>query len=226
MNVDILYEDDQLFVVVKPPGMPSQAERSTAVDMVSYLKNYLMRKYRKANPYVAVVHRLDRPVGGVMVYAKTPEAAAALSAQVARRAIDKTYMAVVCGTLPQPTGHLEDYLKKDGRTNLSVVTENASDGKMAVLDYEVMAVKEYKGAVYSLVKVFLETGRHHQIRVQMAHAGAPVAGDTKYGSQMDGFRQVGLFSQELAFEHPVTHEKMHFCASPLAEPFKIFENIF
>ena len=224
LNVNILYEDEQLFVVVKPPGMPSQAERSTALDMVSYLKNFLARKYGKANPYVAVVHRLDRPVGGVMVYAKTPKAAAALSAQVARRVVSKTYLAVVCGTLPKQSGHLEDFLKKDGRTNLSVVTENSQDSKKAVLDYEVIDVKEYAGARYSLVKILLGTGRHHQIRVQMAHAGAAVAGDTKYGSNTGGFRQMGLFSQSLEFEHPVNHEQMHFSAAPSAEPFKIFED--
>lgn len=254
MNVNILYEDAHIFVVVKPPGMPSQAERSTAVDMVSYLKNLLARRDKVANPYVAVVHRLDRPVGGVMVYAKTPTAAANLSAQVSSRGVQKEYLAVLCGTLPNPQGHLEHYLRKDGRTNTSEVVATPEmiatqgsvakpgavakradgkrpdyksakgqwpDGKRAALDYTVLDMATVAGNIYTLVDIRLETGRHHQIRVQMAAAGAPVAGDTKYGTG-GGFREMGLFSRKLVFKHPVSKKGMEFSAVPHGRPFDIF----
>lgn len=221
MNVNILYEDAHIFVVVKPPGMPSQAERSTAVDMVSYLKNLVARRDKVSNPYVAVVHRLDRPVGGVMVYAKTPEAAAGLSAQVSSRDVQKDYLAVLCGTLTNPEGHLEHYLRKDGRTNTSEVVAKPADGKRAALDYTVLDTATVAGSTYSLVDIRLETGRHHQIRVQMSAVGAPVAGDTKYGTG-GGFGEMGLFSRKLVFRHPVSKKVMEFSAVPDGRPFDIF----
>lgn len=224
LNVDILYEDADIFVVVKPPGMPSQAERSTAVDMVSYLKNLVARRDKVSNPYVAVVHRLDRPVGGVMVYARTPKAAASLSAQVSARSIEKGYLAVVCGTLPQAQGHLEHYLRKDGRTNTSEVVQDPADGKRAALDYTVLGTATVAGDTYSLVDIRLETGRHHQIRAQMSAAGAPVAGDVKYGFT-GAFREMGLFSRRLVFRHPVSKKLMEFTAVPDGRPFDIFADI-
>jgi len=230
MNVEILYEDAHIFVVVKPAGMPSQSERSASMDMVSYLKNLLARRDKVKNPYVAVVHRLDRPVGGVMVYAKTPKAAADLSSQVSSRSISKEYMAVVMGNLPQKDGRLENWLLKDGRTNTSqVVTESGyKDVKKAVLNYDVLDEKDMYGALYSLVHIQLETGRHHQIRVQMANAGTPIVGDTKYGNVDDStrrFRNVALFSSTLEFEHPVTKKKMKFSAKPSGDAFQMFDCI-
>lgn len=225
MNVKILYEDAHIIVVVKPAGMPSQAERSTSMDMVSYLKNMLVRRDKIKNPYIAVVHRLDRPVGGVMVYAKTPKAAASLSKQVSERSISKEYMAVLCGDLPQEKGTLTDWLLKDGRTNMSqVVAENShKDAKKAVLNYQVLDEKEVEGKIYSLVHIHLETGRHHQIRVQMAHAGAPVAGDMKYGSCTERrFRNTALFSSALEFVHPATGKQMRFESKPETDAFGIF----
>ena len=225
VNVKILYEDAHIIVVVKPAGMPSQAERSTAMDMVSYLKNMLVRRDKVKNPYVAVVHRLDRPVGGVMVYAKTPKAAANLSAQVSERSISKEYMTVLCGELSQEKGTLTDWLLKDGRTNMSKVVEVNSykDAKKAVLNYQVLDKKMLNDKIYSLVHIHLETGRHHQIRVQMSHAGAPVAGDTKYGDCQDrSFRNVALFSCALEFVHPATGKQMRFESKPEADAFGIF----
>ncbi len=230
MNVEILYEDAHIFVVVKPAGMPSQSERSAAIDMVSYLKNLLVRRDKIKNPYVAVVHRLDRPVGGVMVYAKTPKAAADLNAQVSQRSIGKEYMAVLKGTLPETEGQLVDWMVKDGRTNMSQVVEKTTekDAKRAVLNYRVLHKKCIENQEYTLVHIHLETGRHHQIRVQMAHAGAPVVGDTKYGQSaetMRTFKNVALFSSALEFEHPVSKKKMRFESQPIGDAFQMFKSI-
>lgn len=228
--VEILYEDSQIFVVVKPPGMSSQPERSASMDMVSCLKNLLSSRDKVKNPYVSVVHRLDKPVGGVMVYARTREAAGKLSAQISRRLIDKTYMAVVHGTMPDREGMVEDILLRDPKTNTSRVismeeSQAFPDGKRAALSYQVQKTAEVSGQVYSLVKIKLETGRHHQIRVQMAHLGHPVAGDRRYGNKNDGFFQVGLFSCGLSFKHPASGKTMTFTARPQAQPFLIFDKL-
>ncbi|HIS46638.1 MAG TPA: RluA family pseudouridine synthase [Candidatus Scybalocola faecigallinarum] len=228
--VEILYEDSQIFVVVKPPGMSSQPERSASMDMVSCLKNLLSSRDKVKNPYVSVVHRLDKPVGGVMVYARTREAAGKLSAQISRRLIDKTYMAVVHGTMPDREGMVEDILLRDPKTNTSRVismeeSQAFPDGKRAALSYQVQKTAEVSGQVYSLVKIKLETGRHHQIRVQMAHLGHPVAGDRRYGNKNDGFFQVGLFSCGLSFKHPVSGKTMTFTARPQSQPFLIFDKL-
>ena len=228
--VEILYEDSQIFVVVKPPGMSSQPERSASMDMVSCLKNLLSSRDKVKNPYVSVVHRLDKPVGGVMVYARTREAAGKLSAQISRRLIDKTYMAVVHGTMPDREGMVEDILLRDPKTNTSRVismeeSQAFPDGKRAALSYQVQKTAEVSGQVYSLVKIKLETGRHHQIRVQMAHLGHPVAGDRRYGNKNDGFFQVGLFSCGLSFKHPVSGKTMPFTARPQAQPFLTFDKL-
>lgn len=238
--VEILYEDQALFVVVKPPGMPSQPERSAAMDMVSYLKNLLADRDGMKNPYVGVVHRLDRPVGGVMVYAKNQRSAAALCAQVAGRTIQKEYLAVVSGTMPEPSGTLTDWLVKDGRTNLSRVVDArqkagsscAADdsgcrppvkgAKKAVLDYETLESAAGQDG-YSLLRIRLHTGRHHQIRVQLAHSGHPLAGDGRYRTVKDSFRELGLFACRLEFVHPVDKKKMSFEARPRAAPFLMFD---
>lgn len=222
INIRILYEDEQVIVCIKPQGMPSQPERSSSMDLVSWLKNYLSAKggrAQKGSPYVSVVHRLDRPVGGVMVYAKTKNAAADLSRQFSGHRTKKKYLALLTGNLEKSRGILEDELLKDGRTNTSSVV--ASGGKRASLKYQVL---EEKNGL-SLVEIELETGRHHQIRVQMAHAGAGIYGDMKYNR--NGTEQwnadfgrhfvkgeLCLFSSYLAFEHPVSHERMEFKALP------------
>ncbi len=227
MNVEILYEDAHIFVVVKPAGMPSQSERSASMDMVSYLKNLLARRDKVKNPYIAVVHRLDRPVGGVMVYAKSAKATSDLSAQVSNRSIGKEYMAVLEGHLLEPSGQLVDWLLKDGRTNMSQVVHETGqkEAKKAILNYKTLDQCETDGQKYSLVHIHLETGRHHQIRVQMAHSGAPVAGDTKYGPGIHRFRNVALFSSALEFEHPITRKKMRFEAKPSGDAFQMFNRI-
>ena len=225
-NVKILYEDKDIIVVVKPPGMPSQGDRSSTLDMVSYLKNYYGRDGNR-NQYIAVVHRLDRPVGGVMVYAKSPEAAKRLSAQIQNRDISKYYKAVLTGQLSAPEGCLENYLRKDMRLNLSqIVNEGDAQAKLARLNYRVECTVEREGQSYSLVDVELLTGRHHQIRVQMAGAGAGIYGDTKYNPQFQNVRgwfPIGLFSYKLSFEHPINKKRMTFEEIPQSEPFDFFE---
>ncbi|MFR8317583.1 MAG: RluA family pseudouridine synthase [Catenibacillus sp.] len=227
-TVDILYEDADIIVVVKPPGMPSQAERGTALDMVSYLKNYLAKK-GISNPYVAPVHRLDRPVGGVMVYARSLKAAKILSRMVQERKIYKQYKAVLCGQLPHQSGKLVDELIKNGKTNMSEIVMPGvknPDAKQAVLEYKVLNKRTWNDVLYTLVQIHLVTGRHHQIRVQMAGAGAPIAGDAKYGQTEQGtqrlFNEIGLFSDRLEFSHPVTAKKMIFTAPASSAPFQLF----
>jgi 23S rRNA pseudouridine1911/1915/1917 synthase len=214
-EVKILYEDKDMIVVEKPAGMPSQEDRSPTMDMVSYLKNYLVREKKvKGIPYIAAVHRLDRPVGGVMVYAKTQLAAKHLSEQIRQNKMRKEYLAVLTGTLEKPEGLLEDYLVSNGRTNSTVVVEEKTkDAKLARLEYRVKATRADGGKTLTLVNIHLITGRHHQIRVQMAHAGAGLWGDTKYNPEFagtSGWHQLALFAWHLEFDHPVTKKHLVF----------------
>lgn len=224
-DVKILYEDQDIFVVVKPAGMPSQGDRSSVMDMVSWLKNNLAKKGNKT-PYVAVVHRLDRPVGGVMVYAKTKRAAAGLSAQIQKNQMTKKYRVVLTGAPEETKGVYEDMLLKDERSNTSKVVQAQTPGaKRAKLSYEVLTQVEEEGCKYTLAEVLLETGRHHQIRVQMAAHGAGVYGDTKYNplyQNRKGWFDMGLFSCCLAFKHPVTGKKLAFEYIPETKPFTLF----
>ena len=209
-DVKILYEDVQIIVCVKPAGMASQAERSSAMDLVSWLKNYIGGQKRAVGGqknYIGVVHRLDKPVGGVMVYAKTPKAASELSRQFSAHDTEKTYLAVLTGRLPETSGVLENRLERDGRTNTSSVVDTG--GKQARLEYRVLAERDGR----SLVEVRLYTGRHHQIRVQLAHAGMPIVGDKKYNFKENiapSGGQLALCSFKIAFRHPKTHRKLEF----------------
>lgn len=224
MNVKVLYEDQHIIVVVKPPGMPSQGDRSSTMDMVSYLKNYLAPKGKEI-PYIGVIHRLDRPVGGVMVYAKNQKAAADLSAQVQKNSVGKKYKVILTGCLKDKQGSLENYLLKDSRTNTSsIVNVKTKDAKLAKLNYKVLKTKEVDGQMLSLMEIDLITGRHHQIRVQTAGAGAGVYGDTKYNPVFQGKKgwfNMGLFSSSLTFAHPSTHKIMHFEYEPEHHPFTL-----
>lgn len=230
-DVKILYEDVQIIVCVKPAGMASQAERSSAMDLVSWLKNYIGGQKRAVGGqknYIGVVHRLDKPVGGVMVYAKTPKAASELSRQFSAHDTEKTYLAVLTGRLPETSGVLENRLERDGRTNTSSVVDTG--GKQARLEYRVLAERDG----WSLVEVRLYTGRHHQIRVQMAHAGAGIYGDMKYNREATekwnreretptGSKGLGLFSCGLIFSHPATGKRMKFKVLPGKGPAAIDE---
>ena len=212
-NLKVLYEDNHIIVVKKEPNIPSQADKTGDIDMLSIIKEYLKEKYNKpGNVYLGLVHRLDRPVGGVMVFAKTSKAASRLSNQVREKTFKKKYLAVVDGKFDSTKGTLEDYLYKDERNNMSkVVNPEKKNAKLAKLDYEVLAYNEIKNL--SLVKVNLHTGRHHQIRVQLAHEGHSIFGDQKYGKRGAG-KQIALWAYELTIEHPVSKETMTFKCLP------------
>jgi len=216
--INILYEDNHLLVVEKPINIPVQADDSKDLDLLSMLKDYLKKKYNKpGNVYLGLVHRLDRPVGGIMVFAKTSKAANRLSEQVRNNKFDKIYYAVVQGK-PKVKDHLEDYLLKDLKTNITKVDKN---GKLAILDYKLINTVEN----LNLVEIELETGRSHQIRVQFSSRNIPLYGDQKYNINAKVGQQLALFAKKLSFEHPVTHETLSFeLPLPDRHPFKYFKN--
>ncbi len=209
--MDILYEDNHVIVVLKPQNVPSQADESGDKDMLTMVKEYIKEKYNKpGNVYVGLVHRLDRPTGGVMVFAKTSKAAARLTEQFKNKEAEKTYFAVVCGTLKVKQTKLVNYLLKDEKNNIVKVVPMATTGaKRAELDYTVLEEKDG----FSLLKVKLETGRGHQIRVQLSTIGNPIYGDQKYGKDMPK-ANLNLFAVELKFKHPTTGDTMVFRAYP------------
>ena len=203
-DMNIQYEDKELLVVYKPAGLATQSARVTSPDLVSSVTRHL-----KGAP-VYVVHRLDQPVRGVMVFAKTKEAAADLSRQVQTKMADKFYYAVTDGVPEQKKGTLEDYLLRDGKTNTSKVVSKSTEGaKSARLDYEVTA----QNKTNAILRIRLDTGRHHQIRVQLANAGIPIVGDAKYNFKETMTRSGNgllLCSYKIGFKHPKTHKKMEF----------------
>lgn len=212
----ILYEDEEILVAYKPAGIAVQSAGVGSMDLESLLKNELARRGKP--PYLAVVHRLDQPVEGVLVFGKTPRAAENLSRQTAEKTMEKYYLAVTDRTPPAEKGVLEDYLKRDGRKNVSaVVTKETKGAKRARLSYEIL-----KRGAHTLVGVRLETGRHHQIRVQMAHAEMPLLGDRKYnpGSAYTG--SLALCAAELRFCHPKTGKRLSFATIPQNEAFSEF----
>lgn len=214
--INILYEDNHLLVVEKPVGMLVQEDNTKDKDLLTTLKEYLKEKYEKpGNVYLGLVHRLDRVVGGVMVFAKTSKAAGRLSKQVQNHDLKKTYYAIVCGELKN-NGHLENYLLKNKKTNTSYVSK---DGKIAILDYEVIENKND----LTLIKINLKTGRHHQIRVQFSHLGFPLFGDARYNKNYKKGESIALFAKELSFYHPVTKEELTFTLRlPNQYPFSLF----
>lgn len=212
-NLKILYEDNHIIVVEKPPNIPSQGDKTEDEDMLTMIKHYLKEKYQKpGNVYLGLIHRLDRPVGGVMVFAKTSKAASRLSEQVRNKTFQKEYLVIVDGKLKKENGTLENYLLKNQKNNISkVVKENTKNAKYAKLDYEVLKYNEEIDL--SLLKILLHTGRHHQIRVQLANIGHSICGDQKYGTRGRG-KQICLWAYQLTIEHPITKEKMTFTDVP------------
>ncbi|WHX47279.1 RluA family pseudouridine synthase [Paenibacillus woosongensis] len=212
---DILYEDNHLLGIVKPVNIPTQGDASGDPDLLSLLKEDIKERYQKpGNVYLGLVHRLDRPVGGAMVFAKTSKAASRLSEAVRSRNFDKTYLAIVHGTPPKRQDRLTNTLLKNERTNtVSVVSKGTAGGKEAILDYEVIGTAGNDGL--SLVKVTLLTGRPHQIRVQLSHIGCPLYGDQKYGQAFNKpGQQIALWSLYVGFPHPVTKEQVHITSLP------------
>ena len=215
MGLNTLYEDDELLVIKKDAGTPVQAGKMRIMDLEGIIKRELyMRNPKGGEPYLGIVHRLDQPVEGVMVFAKNPKAAAALSKQVTDGTMKKHYLALVCGKPSEKEGTLVDYLQKDGRTNTSkVVQKGAKDAKRSELKYRVLEEREET----SLLEIELLTGRHHQIRVQMANAGWPLYGDTKYNlafAETTGYVQTALCAYKLSFVHPKTRKRMEFTIEP------------
>lgn len=216
--IDIIYEDNHLLVVEKPINILVQADNTHDKDLLSILKDDIKARYQKpGNVYLGLVHRLDRPVGGIMVFAKTSKAASRLSEQVRNHQLEKKYYAVIEGTLEKKEGTFIDYLKKDERKNKVFVEPS---GKKSILNYKVMDSKEN----YSLVDIDLKTGRSHQIRVQFSSRNYPLYGDQKYNKNSKVGEQIALYAYELSFYHPITKEKMKFYKKPSKKfPWNLFQ---
>ena len=218
-NINILYEDNHIIVVIKPANIPSCPDSSNDKDLLTILKEYIKEKYHKpGNVYLGLVHRLDRPTEGIMVYAKTSKAAERLTKQINNKEFNKTYYAVVEGKTTE--GTLKDYLTKDEKTNTSYIS-NEKDGKLSILEYT--TIKTINNL--SLVKINLQTGRHHQIRVQFSSRHHPLYGDHKYNKNFinDNKEKIALIAKELSFYHPITKELLHFNIDlPKKYPYTLF----
>ncbi|MEY8522057.1 RluA family pseudouridine synthase [Lachnospiraceae bacterium 38-10] len=221
-DINIIYEDKDILVCRKPAGLPTQSAKVTVPDLVSELRNYLAEKKES---YLGVVHRLDQPVEGLLVFAKNKAAAKKLSEQLKTSSFDKVYYAVAFNQPPVQEGMLEDYMIKDG-SRAKIVPADTPGAKKAVLHYRLIAMKKGR----ALYEVRLETGRFHQIRAQMAHAGMPLLGDKKYAdaainiySEAHGIKNVALCAFKLKLIHPGTGEEMLFISKPVGEVFHDFK---
>lgn len=224
-KLKVIFEDNHIIVVEKPVNIPSQGDKTGDVDMLTIIKQYLKEKYNKpGNVYLGLIHRLDRPVGGVMVFAKTSKAAARLSEQVRNNVFKKTYLVVANGKMIPKDGTLEDYLLKNEKNNMSkVVEKNTKNSKLAILDYKTLKYNEEINL--SVLEINLHTGRHHQIRVQLSSRDHSIYGDQKYGGRGHG-KQIALWAYKLEIEHPITKEKMMFKSIPETNgTWKIIEDI-
>ncbi|MCI8347638.1 MAG: RluA family pseudouridine synthase [Bacilli bacterium] len=207
--LNVIYEDNHIIVVVKPPNVLSQKDITDDMDMITMIKQYLKEKHHKpGNVYLGLLHRLDRPVGGVMVFAKTSKAASRLSADIKSHRFEKKYLAVIDGYLVKDKGIMIDYLLKEKNGNTIVSTKEK--GKYAELCYRVL--QRCRDENKSLVEIQIRTGRHHQIRVQFSSRGYPLCGDQRYGKQDK--TQIALFSYFLKLYHPVKKEWMEFTVLP------------
>ena len=209
----VIYEDNHLLVVEKPENVPMQEDSSKDEDLLNMAKAYIKEKYNKpGDVYLGLVHRLDRPVGGICVFARTSKAASRLSRQINDHTFRKEYLAVVEDNNLDAKGHFEDYLLKDTKTNMVKVDPK---GKLSILDYEV--IKRYDNL--ALVKVDLKTGRSHQIRVQFSSRNHPLWGDQRYNKKAVIGQQIALHASKIEFNHPTTNEKMVFTSIPERYPF-------
>ena len=217
-SLKVLYEDNHIIVVVKPANILSQSDITGDVDMLSLVKEYIKEKYKKpGNVYIGLVHRLDRPTGGIMIFARTSKAASRLSKYIKENKVCKTYLAVI-KDFKDKKGEYTDYLLKDNNGNTIVTSKEK--GKYANLKYELIKEKNE----LSLVKIKLITGRHHQIRVQFSSRGFPLYGDQRYGKEDK--KQLALFCYKLEFIHPVKKEKMSFIEYPDYGVFAEFKECF
>lgn len=209
-NLNVLYEDNHIIVVEKKPNILSQSDITGDIDLLSMVKRYIKERYNKpGNVYVGLVHRLDRPVGGIMVFAKTSKAAKRLNEQIKNHEFKKTYLAVLDGTLKNKNDKLVNYLYKDEKLKKSMVVDKSHlKAKLSELNYEVIGYNDDK----TIVKINLITGRHHQIRVQFSNIGYPLVGDQLYGKENK--KQIMLYAYKLEFIHPTTKEKMTYQILP------------
>ena len=253
-KLEVIYEDKYIIACVKPCGVPSQGDKSNDVDMVSQVQNYLFDNSESdEEPYVAVIHRLDKPVGGILLFAKDRETAARLSDMQQDGQIEKYYQAVLTGFLPEDEEGFTDYLLTDAKTGTTKVVPKGTKGaKEARLYYEILDEFETDIGPLSYVLIELETGRHHQIRCQMAAHGAPVWGDRRYNPQFGGGSskgglgssagksgrggrnggsgtgsknsgEIGLYFSRMEFDHPVTGERIILKAEPEGAAFEAIE---
>lgn len=216
----IYYEDNHIIVVEKKPNQPTQEDESGDFDLLSEVREYIRTTYNKpGNVFVGLIHRLDRPVGGVMVFAKTSKAASRLSDQVRTHQFQKTYVACVMGQAQRAV--YQDTMVKNRKTNTSmVVKKNHPEGKHAELT--ITAVDYFPNENISRIEIALKTGRSHQIRVQCAHHGHPLWGDARYNPKSKPGQQIALWAKNLVFFHPTTKEKMTFSSHlPNTYPFTL-----
>lgn len=217
-NPNILYEDNHLLVVIKEPNILSQSDITGDSDMLSILKNYLKEKYHKpGNVYLGLVHRLDRPTGGVMVFARTSKAASRLFTEIQNKEFHKTYLAVVHGKIEKNNTYIDYLEKKETKSFIS----DKNHGKYAKLSFKRLEYLENENL--SLVEINLETGRNHQIRVQFTSRNHPLFGDLKYGN--DIHKNLGLYAYKLEFFHPITKKQLVFTSYPNYSPFNKFNII-
>lgn len=213
-SIPILYEDNHIIVVQKPPGIPSQEDETGDPDMLTLIKDDIKLRYQKpGNVFLGLVHRLDRPVGGAMIFAKTSKAASRLSDAVRTRKFGKTYMCIVEGIPASQEADLVHYIRKDTKKNLvTVYNHPTTDAKDAKLSYRVVASQH--GC--SIVAIQLHTGRPHQIRAQMSFIGHPLVGDVKYGqsTKQRGHGSIALWSTSITVPHPITKEELQFTSLP------------
>ena len=222
-ELNVVYEDNHIIVVVKPQNVPTQEDESKDKDLLTMVKEYIKVKENKpGNVYVGLVHRLDRPTGGIMVFAKTSKSASRLTQEMHTGDFKKRYLAVVVGKPREKRAKLVNYLLKNARTNtVQVVPELTTNAKRAELDYVVLDDNEK----VSLVEVNMATGRSHQIRVQLKNIGCPIYGDVKYGGdKLAKGHNLALWAYELKFVHPTTKENMTFKCYPPEDitPWNVF----
>ncbi|NLB32563.1 MAG: RNA pseudouridine synthase [Tissierellia bacterium] len=225
MDLKIIHEDKHILCLIKPQGIPSQSDKTNDEDLMSQSLKYLKTKIDI--PYLGLIHRLDRPVGGVIVFAKNEFSNKELSKQVQLRQTNKEYLTVVCGKPEKESGILEDYIKKLITINMSkITTSDDRNAKLAKLEYQVLGIKETEEyGTLTLLKIKLYTGRHHQIRLQLSNAGMPIWGDNKYNKvfmKKKEFTFIALWSYKFGFNHPKTKVYTEFTSLPNSYPFTLY----